>query len=476
MVVVPGLELAELAALPEPKAIGLVVPGSGPRVSEEAAIAALERGEVRNSLRGGLPSGPAIVDVTVSSTLPDSPAIVLGLPAGGDQPNDRRYPIAVLGAGYEGLLVSERTRIPGLVSIVDVAPTALGRPDGLESTGASDPERQLRALDARIDDNGDVRATAALLAGLLVLLLALVLPRAALLGFPAALAANLVLGGAGVSEPWLVLLVIGLAVAVGAPGLAVVLRSPGAVGAALAGVVLAYLVVLGVDGEAVSLSPLGPTQNSRFYGLSNLLAALLLVPALGGAALLRIAYGWIPGLAVAAASLVAIAGSRFGADGGTGIVLCVAFAVLAVELADARRRVVAWIVAAAFGAGIALIAFDALSGASSHLTDAVGGGPANFLEDLGDRVVLSWERATDRWFLAVLVAAGAVALAALAVRLVRGPLPRELRALPLALAVATGVSLLVNDSPLDVVAVGLSGYLAAYGYVSRDPGLASYRE
>ena len=54
-VVVPGLELSDLAPLHGRAAIGLLVPGAGPRVSEASARAALTRGEVRNSLRGGFP-------------------------------------------------------------------------------------------------------------------------------------------------------------------------------------------------------------------------------------------------------------------------------------------------------------------------------------------------------------------------------------------------------------------------------------
>lgn len=475
VVVVPGLELADVAALGDRAAIGLVVPGSGPRISGAAALAALERGAVRNSLRGGLPQGPALIEAATAPALPDGRAIVLGLPEGGDQPNDHRYPIAVIAPGFSGLLTSARTRVPGIVSIVDVAPTALGEPDGLSSRPDGDPAATLAALDERIDANGDVRPLASLLAGLLILVFAFVFPRAAVLGFATALAANLVLGAAGVSEPWLVLLAVALAVGLGAPALAALSDSPRVVGLLLGAVLAGYFVALLVDGAAISLSPLGPTQNSRFYGLSNLLSAMLLVPALAGAGLLRITAGWAPALGLAALSLVAIAGSRFGADGGTGIVLCIAYAVLAVELAEARRRAVVVAVGVAAAAGAAVIALDAATGASSHLTDAIGGGASSFAADLRDRIVLSWERATERWYLVALVTAGAVLLVLLVARLVASELPRFLRAIPLSLAVAVGVSLLVNDSPLDVVAVGLVAYLAAQAYVGRDSGLAGFR-
>ena len=161
VLVVPGLELADLEALQQRAAVGLLVPGAGPRVSEEAALAGLERGTVRNSLRGGLPIGPVLISAGRADAVPgQGPTIVLGLPEGGDQPNDRRYPIAVIGPGFEGLLTSQSTRIPGLVSVADVAPTALGREDGLSSTPTNDAVAELEALDARIDENGSVRPIA----------------------------------------------------------------------------------------------------------------------------------------------------------------------------------------------------------------------------------------------------------------------------------------------------------------------------
>jgi hypothetical protein len=119
VIVVPGLELEDLAELEGRGAVGLLVPGAGPEVIADSARAALARGKVRNSLRGGTPEGEPVIELSEGELPAEGPAIVLGLPEGGEQPNDRRYPIAVL--GERGLLVSDSTRIPGLVSIVDVA-------------------------------------------------------------------------------------------------------------------------------------------------------------------------------------------------------------------------------------------------------------------------------------------------------------------------------------------------------------------
>jgi hypothetical protein len=470
VVVVSGLDLADLEDLVDRGAVGLLVPGSGPRISEQAALAGLERGAVRSSFRGGLPSGPVLIDVERADELPGGPAIVLSLPEGGDQENETRYPIAVLADGYGGLLTSDSTRVPGLVSLVDVAPTALGLADrSLRSTPSDHPVAALVALDRRISDNANARAVGALIAGLLILVLAATRPRAALLAFSTTLLANLALGAGGVSEPWVVWLVLALGAGLVAPALATIVRSPLAVGLVLAFTVAAYLLALAVDLGAVALSPLGPTQVSRFYGLSNLLSALLLVPALSAAALLQVELGWLAAAGTAAVSLVTVAGSSFGADGGTAVVLVVAYVVLGLQLVEGRRRRTAGLVASAVvGAVALLIALDATIGATSHLTEAVGGGPAGLADDLRDRVVLSWERATDRWYYALLTAAAALVLAGLLVRLVAVTPSRHERALPLALGVATLVSLLANDSPLDVVAAGLTGYLTVLAYVRAD--------
>jgi hypothetical protein len=459
VVVVPGLTLQQLAQLEERGAIGLLVPGAGPETSAELARAALLRGEVRNSLRDGVSESPPLISVATSASLPTAPAIVLALPEGGEQPNDRRYPIAVIGAGFEGLLVSDSTRIPGLVSIADIASTALGREDGL-TWREGDAAERLLDLDRRISENNDSRLPATLVAAGLILVLAFLWPRAALLGFVAGLVANLVLGVASVSEPWVVLVVIGVAVAVGAPALASVLRSGLAVGAALMAVLAAYLIVLGVDGPSVALSPLGPTQNARFYGISNLLETLFLVPAFAGAALLTRRFGAPAFGVVALLALVLVAGSRFGADGGGAIVLAAGFTVLAVLLANARPR--AFALAGAVGIGVValVVALDAATGGSSHVTRALESGPRELASDLADRIGLSFARLAANPTVAVLVALGVGLLGLLVARTLRRDLPLADRAAPLALAAAVAASLIVNDSPNDVVLGGLVGYLA----------------
>jgi hypothetical protein len=431
--VVPELEFADLEALSQQGAVGLLVPDAGPETSAARSLAALERGAVRNSLLGDDPPGDPEIEVDFARSPPPGPAIVLGLPRGGMQANDRRYPIAVLAPGYRGLLTSPSTRIPGLVSVVDVAPTALDREGALGSTPDADPVAGLAELDARIRDHRDARTPVLLVSLALIVALATFLPVAVLPAFAAILLANLVLGIAGASEAW-----IDVSVIVGFVAASLVFaRLPlVAHGLLLAGVLAAYLLAMGVDERWVALSPFGPSQNARFHGLSDLLATLLLVPALAGAVLLGRALGLWAFAAVAVLALVTVGGSEFGADGGGVIVLLAGYAALIVASVGLTRR------AAIAAAGTAAVIVLAL---------AVGG--------VSD-VRLSWEKATSGWGVGLVVVAGVAALALLALR--------ERRPLLTAFLVALAFSLLVNASPNDVVAAGLAGYLA----LSSAPGVA----
>jgi len=451
-------------------AAGLLAPGAGPETSREDALASLLRGEVQNSLRGPLPNGGQAINLAqLYGSPPKPPYIIVSLPKGGTQPNDRRYPILVSGPALrDGILVSDSTRIPGLVSIADIVPTALGKDGALSSQAESDPAATLADLDARIDDHNDSRMPAGLLAGLILVALALLWPKAGLLGFGTALLANLALGLAEVSSFWPTLVVIGLAAAAGGPLLAPALRSDLVIGLFLAGIVTAYLVALGLDGSAVALSPFGPSQNSRFYGLSNFLETMLLVPALGGAVFLWRRLGWPAFAGAALLSFVTVAGNRFGADGGGAIVLAVAFPLLAILLAGLRERRLVIAVGTALALAAGLLVLDSVMGPESHVSRALDSGPSGLAGDLRDRVELSWERISQQVGIAAVVAACLPVLVLLVVRLLRSDAPLERRALPLAFAAPLATSLLVNDSPNDVLTAGLVGYVVVEAVMLRD--------
>ena len=250
--VVPPFDPAEYA---DRAAVGLLVPGAGPTVTREAAVAALLRGELEHDLLGGI----ADAENRIELDAPGEPVILVSLPPPGRSDNDVRYPIALLGA--RGLLTSDSTRIDGLVSVTDVA---TGR---LRVVPNDDPAQALETLDDRIERNSDWRLPLTIALAALLLGLALVRPQHAIRALLVVLAANL----------WLSPL---LAVAA---GLAVLLLP---LGWACAAILAAYLVAMGLDAETVALSPFGPSQSGRFYGINNLLETMLLAPALVGAALL----------------------------------------------------------------------------------------------------------------------------------------------------------------------------------------------
>jgi hypothetical protein len=460
VVIVPDLAPADLQALAAQGAVGLLVPANGPSTSSAQARSALERGEVRNSLlNGGVPGGPPLISVQTAADPPTAgPAIVVELPQGGEQPNDHRFPIVVLGHGFHGLLTSPSTRLPGVVSIVDIAPTALGEDDGLGWQASDNAAARVAELDTLIREKKDTRLASALLVAVLALLLAFTFPRAALLAYATALTTNVVLGATETTTLWVVLLVIAAAMATAIP-FAVFVRGPTWLGLVLAAALAIYLASMAYDAEWIAYSPWGPGQAGRFYGVTNLLETMLLVPALAGAALVGRRFGAAGFAAVALLAFVTVAGSRFGADGGGAVVLAAGYLLLAVLLANLRGRRLAAAVGATVAVSGGLIALDAATGGSSHVTRAAGGGPGEVVDRLRDRLAISWDRATlgPGPALATFVSVGV--LAALVIWLARADTPLPERALPLALAVAVAVSLLVNDAPSDVATAGLVGFV-----------------
>jgi hypothetical protein len=468
VVVVPGLTLSDLPELAHHGAVGILVPANGRETSGVQARAALEQGEVRPSyLDGGVPDGPARISVRTASSIGYSqPQIVVGLPEGGPQPNDRVYPILVVAPGFHGLLTSPSTRLPGVVSIVDVAPTALGEDGSLASTPKAHPVARLLALDELIREKRDNRLVSALFVAAVIVLLVLLFPRAAALSYATALTANLILGATETSTLWIVLLSIALAVAAAVP-LALVVRSGTAVGIALAAVLVLHFASFLVDGSWIAYAPWGPPQNGRFYGVSNLLETMLLVPALASAALLVRRLGWLAFAAVALVAFVIVAGSRFGADGGGALVLAAGYAVLGALLAGLRGRRLALAAAGATLATGALIGIDAATGGSSHVTRAIGNGPDSLASHFGERLQVSWERVTGTAGPGIMTLVSLVLLAYLVLRLLRSEASWSERALPLGFTAAVLVSLLVNDSPSDVAAAGLVGYLVCEAVMLR---------
>ena len=264
---------------PDDAAVGLLIAGKGKTVSRASAERVLAK----------VPEASCPCPITIYLTLPR-----------GEEHNVNRYRIAIAGGGYRGLLVSDRTRIPGLVSIYDIEPTVKALDDGeeppLTSRADADPEGKLRELDARLTEAHDSRSPASYVVfGLIALfgLLTLILGsafwgRAALLVGPVALAAALALSALEITRPRTVGLALLGIVGSGAVAIAAVTRRRLALAAALLSIFVVYAVVLATSQETSSLAAFGPHPDGgvRFYGISNQVETLLLVPGLLGAALL----------------------------------------------------------------------------------------------------------------------------------------------------------------------------------------------
>jgi hypothetical protein len=324
---------------------GLLVPGEGATVSRRGALASLLSGEMGNAiLRNGVPHGALIISLSRQAA---RTTFYIALPPPGKHHNVRRYPIAVVGPGYSGVLTSSSTRLPGLVSIADVAPSVKalrgGEEPRIRSKPSGDPFGALAELDHRLDQAHDSRILATLvLIGLLTVLglLALVtrapeLGRAAFLAPSSCIAAAVALSAVGVTRPWATGLGIALAGAGVSLAAGVLLppRLPMAFG--IAALFVFLFTVMWAKPEWNTLAVIGPHPDGggRFYGVTNQIETLLLAPALVLGALAGARLLPVIALAIAAG----IAASRIGADGG-GLVVYLRLPPSAPPAAGRRRR------------------------------------------------------------------------------------------------------------------------------------------
>jgi len=433
-------------------AAGLYVPGAGSTVTRANAIAAVERGRVTNAVLGGRPGGKRKIVIRTAGSVP-SPGIALALPPPGRHDNNRRYGIRVVAPGWSGILTSSSTRIPGLVSVTDIAEQARALAEGRDGPIGTTmgTTADLQRLDQRLARAHDYRTGGmAVAVGLLAalgavayLLRAAFLARVAVLFGLAAVVASLIVSAAGAERVTPVLL--------GLAGIAVVLAVAGAflpVAPTVVAGLTALLLVLALDTSVNSFGALGPhpETGTRFYGLSNIEETLLLAPVLAAAS-----GPWL--LPVGALALVTVGWSHAGADGGGLLVFAVALGVLWLRRREvpltARRLAV--VGAGAIVLGLALVGVDAALGGSSHVTHAVGSG--SVFDDIWNRWHLSGTVVTSSWYKGVLFLAGATGLAWLATRRPRTPAVD-------AAIVATLVSLVVNDTPVDVLGIGALSVLA----------------
>jgi hypothetical protein len=436
-----------------------MVPNSGPRTSQAAAFAGMVRGILYNT-RLPKPHDSVLIHVTQANEIPaHGPVIVVGLPPATTAPNDRRYPIAVIGDGYHGLLISSLTRVPGLVSIADVARTALQTPHALSTKRDGGAVATSYRLEGQIDVARSTTMPGSVLVMSLLVFFALLFPRGAPTALGAAIAVNLVMGWfpTGDAAPRVTLL--GLCTIAGGLFGPTFFRKKVQLGVALVVLLAAYAVSMIVRPSTLSLAPIGPELTSRFFGVSNLLETWLLYPALLGAALLAKRFGPLALLAIGGLALATIAENALGADGGGAIVVGVGFALLAVELLGAPRRYILPALAAAGFIVFSLVNIDASVSGPDHLRGALHGGVNGIMNVAANRVPLAYARMVEQWWLLI----PGIATVIVCVAVARSARSRTERAVATAFLGGLAASLLVNDSPGPVMIGALAVVLAIEG-------------
>jgi len=436
-------------------AVGLMVPGKGPTVTRAETLAAL----------GELPRCEGRCDYLIYVSLPPRES----------RHNVTRYRVAIAGTGYEGgLLLSSHTRIPGLLAADDVGATARALARGEQPPVTARPDRdagaELRVLDRRLARAHDARDSATLLMVSLLTVYGLIglvkrsrlFALAAVLVPPVAMVTALILSGVGAGRPSIVLTALGVATAAGSLAASALLRDDRALGAAFVLFLLAYLIVMWTWPVTNSLAVIGPHPDGggRYYGVTNEMSTLMLAPALLAGCLL----GRAVLLPVTALALVTVGASFSGADGGGVLTLVAGFLMLGLRMTgrlEWRRVTVATGAAAALA--FAFVGLDAAFG-SSHVTRAVGGGPDDVLGDWGHRLHVSWDGVTSSWYHVLLMLIALAALVFVATR-------RPRFAVVDALLVAIVVSLLVNDTPVDVAGFGALSAVTLWSWRRAEQGV-----
>jgi hypothetical protein len=417
-----------------------------------------------NARLGGVPAGKPLLNTNKASVYPNChTCIVVQLPPRGvPTANNRLYRIAVIGGGFHGLLRSPTTHIPGLVSIVDIAPTALpGHPSTtLSWTPSQNAIGQLTRLDHAIGSNNRLKFAALFILAGVLLALALLGLRAAVTAVPAALLVNLALGMGPVSSEVLLCAAISAGTALVAFGLSRLCRSESALLALYGGVVVLYAFVMIARPEWQAVNPFGPTQNSRFWGIGNQIETLLLAPLLAGAFLARRRFGVLGFGLFGVFGLFVMTDNRLGADGGGAIALGLALAVLGARLFKLGAKGFVGLLGSAALAVLWIVSRGLAQPGPNHLRSAFSDDGAGLLSSLESRVPLSYLPALHAWQMVVPLLFVLAAAFALAWRFARQPSTRDLL---LAFGVAIVTSLLVNDS----AAYELTAGIAVVGALAR---------
>jgi hypothetical protein len=219
------------------------------------------------------------------------------------------------------------------------------------------------------------------------------------------------------------------------------------------GVLVAYMVIFATRPGWAAITPLGPDQNLRFWGIGDQIATLLLGPVLMAAVIARQRLGWLGFAAFSLLALLVMTDNRFGANGGGAIGLGIALALLAAR--TSRRGLVALLgaLAASAVAVLAIVQHGLSSPGPNHLRSAFGHGIAGFISVAVNRVPLVYAPAVHDWPLTLPLAVLLIASAVLTLRVTHA---RAARDLLFALTSGIAASLLVNDATGFMLAGGIA--------------------
>lgn len=453
--VVPNITDRQLARLARRGAVGLMVPGVGATTNRRYAVASLIRGMDISPYLHRVPTAGVLFGLSHASRLPrSSGVIILTLPPKGPLvANDRRYPIAIVGDNLHGLLTSATTRIRGLVSIVDIAPTALGHLHGqLHSVRSPHPVAALERLDRQVHANNRLKMPTLIIIAVALALLACFRPRWALPAVLAALLTSLAAGVLGIANEPLLVAVMVIGTMAGGWAIAEATRSDGRLLIAIVAVLAIHYVLLVLRPAWVAITPLGPTQNSRFWGIGNQLETLLLAPLIAGSALAARRHGVLGFAAFATFGLVLITDNRLGSDGGGAAVFGVALAITGARTLGLGRRGLLTLLLANATVALGVISLNLRLPGPNHLRSMFSHGLGGLGSVLVNRVPLAYAPALHQLPVLVPLAAFFLCVLIVSIRISTG----RTRDLLIAAACAIATSLLLNDSAVYVLAGGVA--------------------
>jgi hypothetical protein len=225
---------------------------------------------------------------------------------------------------------------------------------------------------------------------------------------------------------------------------------------------VAYLAVFVSRPEWAAVTPLGPDQNLRFWGIGDQIATLLLAPLLMGAVIARQRLGWVGFTVFSLLGLFVMTDNRLGANGGGAIGLGLALAVLGARLS--RRGLAAFVGALTVAAAIvfAIVQHGLAAPGPNHLRSAFGRGISGFIDVAANRVPLVYAPAIHEWPLTLPLAVLLVVCGVFVFHVTRARAARDLL-----VALATGLiaSLLINDATGFMLAGGIACAFAVARFV-----------